>query len=121
MISIRWFEHKEDVMFLTDRKLERRIEEIEQYRYRDIIELKSFAAMEETQGVVDPKLPELKEHPRNGIRWRQGRHGREETVSCGFIRRSGSLPNGKAEGSWEYLISAIQAEAIIPALNQWHM
>ncbi len=45
-------------MFLTDRKLERRIEEIEQYRYRDIIELKSFAAMEETQGVVDPKLPE---------------------------------------------------------------
>ena len=58
MISIRWFEHKEDVMFLTDRKLERRIEEIEQYRYRDIIELKSFAAMEETQGVVDPKLPE---------------------------------------------------------------
>ena len=29
-------------MFLTDRKLERRIEEIEQYRYRDIIELKSF-------------------------------------------------------------------------------
>ncbi|EOS80810.1 hypothetical protein C817_01417 [Dorea sp. 5-2] len=35
-------------MFLTDRKLERRIEEIEQYRYRDIIELKSFAAMEET-------------------------------------------------------------------------
>lgn len=45
-------------MFLTDRKLERRIEEIEQYRYRDIIELKSFAAMEETQGVVNPKLPE---------------------------------------------------------------
>ena len=45
-------------MFLTDRKLEKRIEEVEQYRYRDIIELKSFAAMEETQGVVNPRLPE---------------------------------------------------------------
>ena len=44
-------------MFLTDRKLERRIEEIEQYRYRDIIEFKTFAAAEEEQGVVNPKLP----------------------------------------------------------------
>ena len=33
-------------MFLTDRKLERRISEIEQYRYRDIIGLKDFAAEE---------------------------------------------------------------------------
>ena len=48
---------KEDVMFLTDRKLERRIAELEQYRYRDVIELRSFAAAEETQGVVSPKLP----------------------------------------------------------------
>ncbi len=44
-------------MFLTDRKLEKRIAELEQYRYRDIIPLKSFAAAEETQGVVSPKLP----------------------------------------------------------------
>ncbi len=44
-------------MFLTDRKLERRIAELEQYRYRDIIELRSFAAAEETQGVVSPKVP----------------------------------------------------------------
>ena len=44
-------------MFLTDRKLERRIEEIERYRYRDIIEFKTFAAAEEEQGVVNPKLP----------------------------------------------------------------
>ena len=44
-------------MFLTDRKLERRIAELEQYRYRDVIELRSFAAAEETQGVVSPKLP----------------------------------------------------------------
>ena len=45
-------------MFLADRKLERRISELEQYRYRDIIELKSFAVSEDNQGVVNPKLPE---------------------------------------------------------------
>lgn len=44
-------------MFLTDRKLERRISEIEQYRYRDIIGLKCFAAMADNQGVVNPELP----------------------------------------------------------------
>lgn len=44
-------------MFLTDKKLERRIDEIEQYRYRDIIEVRSFTAAEEEQGVVNPKLP----------------------------------------------------------------
>ena len=48
-------------MFLTDRKLERRISEIEQYRYRDIIELKSFLAAEDNQGVVNPKLPTFTE------------------------------------------------------------
>lgn len=48
-------------MFLTDRKLERRISEIEQYRYRDIIGLKDFAAEEDRQGVVNPSLPEFRE------------------------------------------------------------
>ena len=48
-------------MFLTDRKLERRINELEQYRYRDIIEFKSFTAAEEEQGQVNPKLPEFRE------------------------------------------------------------
>lgn len=47
-------------MFLTDRKLERRISELEQFRYRDIIELKCFVAAEENQGVVNPKLPVYK-------------------------------------------------------------
>jgi len=40
-------------MFLRDRKLEERINEIEKYRYRDIIELKSFTAAEESRGVVN--------------------------------------------------------------------
>ena len=48
-------------MFLTDRKLERRISEIEQYRYRDVIGLKCFAAMDENQGVVNPELPAFQE------------------------------------------------------------
>ncbi len=48
-------------MFLTDRKLDRRISEIEQYRYRDIIGLESFDAAEDSQGVVNPKLPAFQE------------------------------------------------------------
>ena len=48
-------------MFLTDRKLERRISEIEQYRYRDIIGFHSFDAVEDNQGVVNPKIPEFQE------------------------------------------------------------
>ncbi len=44
-------------MFLTDRKLERRISEIEKYRYRDIIEFHSFDAVEDNQGVVNPQIP----------------------------------------------------------------
>lgn len=45
-------------MFLTDRKLERRIAELKEYRYRDVIPLGAFAVKEETQGVVNPALPE---------------------------------------------------------------
>jgi alpha-mannosidase len=48
-------------MFLTDRKLERRINELEKYRYRDIIPFKSFTAAEEEQGTVNPKLPKFTE------------------------------------------------------------
>ena len=55
--GLRWGDFKEDMMFLTDRKLERRISELEPYRYRDIIGLKSFAAAEDDQGVVNPALP----------------------------------------------------------------
>lgn len=44
-------------MFLTDRKLERRISELQEYRYRDVKHLESFVVAEETQGVVNPELP----------------------------------------------------------------
>ncbi len=44
-------------MFLTDRKLERRISELEKYRYRDLMHLKEFAIKEDTQGVANPVLP----------------------------------------------------------------
>ncbi len=45
-------------MFLTDRKLERRISELQEYRYRDVIHLDAFAVQEDTQGVVNPTLPQ---------------------------------------------------------------
>ncbi len=56
-------------MFLTDRKLERRIAELEQYRYRDRIALQSFEAAREEQGVVDPLLPVTGEAEETDLRW----------------------------------------------------
>ncbi len=44
-------------MFLTDRKLDRRKEELKKYRYRDKIHLESFVVKEDTQGVVNPEVP----------------------------------------------------------------
>ena len=44
-------------MFLTERKLDRRVTEIKNYRYRDVIALESFAVAEDTQGVVNPQVP----------------------------------------------------------------
>jgi len=56
-------------MFLTDRKLERRIAELEQYRYRDRIALQSFDAAREEQGVVDPLLPVTGKAEETDLRW----------------------------------------------------
>ena len=44
-------------MFLTDRKLDRRITEVKNYRYRDLINLETFAVCEDEQGVVNPQVP----------------------------------------------------------------
>lgn len=44
-------------MFLTDRKLEARINELKEYRYREVQPLKKFAVKEDTQGVVNPGVP----------------------------------------------------------------
>lgn len=44
-------------MFLTDRKLDRRITELKEYRYRDVIHLDPLAVKEDKQGVVNPELP----------------------------------------------------------------
>lgn len=44
-------------MFFTDKKLEKRIEELKDYRYQDIIQLKEFLVKEDTMGVVNPPVP----------------------------------------------------------------
>lgn len=44
-------------MFLTDNKLENRINELKEYRYRDVIALEKFAVKEDKQGVVNPEVP----------------------------------------------------------------
>lgn len=44
-------------MFLTDRKLDRRISELKEYRYRDVIHLESFSVKEDKQGIVNPEVP----------------------------------------------------------------
>lgn len=44
-------------MFLTDRKLESRINELKEYRYREVMPLQEFAVREDEQGVVNPEVP----------------------------------------------------------------
>lgn len=44
-------------MFLTDRKLERRIAELQEYRYRDAINLEYFFVKEDKSGVSNPEAP----------------------------------------------------------------
>lgn len=52
-------EYKEDFiyMFLTERKAERRIEELKKYRYRDGISIDEFLSKEDTKGVTNPEVP----------------------------------------------------------------
>ena len=59
-------------MFLTERKLDRRITEIREYCYREIRHLEEFAVCEDHQGVVNPEVPvefEGWEKMRTGERW----------------------------------------------------
>ena len=59
-------------MFLTDRKLDRRITEVKKYRYREVTELEEFAVCEDEQGVVNPIVPvnfENWETIKTGDRW----------------------------------------------------
>lgn len=44
-------------MFLKDRKLDRRISELKNYRYRDAQEIKCFAACEDEEKLVNPQVP----------------------------------------------------------------
>ncbi len=44
-------------MFLTDEKLKKTVNEIKEYRYRDIIHLDSFAMREDNEGVANPAVP----------------------------------------------------------------
>ncbi|HIZ64765.1 MAG TPA: hypothetical protein H9809_02485, partial [Candidatus Blautia pullicola] len=44
-------------LFLTDRKLERRVTEAQKYRYRDVLDLEEFLVCQDEQGVVNPQVP----------------------------------------------------------------
>ena len=45
-------------MFLTEKKLDRRIAELESYRYRDARDLEQFLVKEDDQGLVNPVVPQ---------------------------------------------------------------
>ncbi len=71
-------------MFLTDRKLDRRISELKEYRYRDIIHLEKFVVQEDRQGVVNPEVPtEFAgwETMNTGDTWKAG------ICTCGCIKK----------------------------------
>ena len=89
-------------MFLTDRKLERRISELQEYRYRDVKHLERFAVAEETQGVVNPKLPESFE-------------GWDEL--CVGTEKLKFLQSGQERKFLEFSIMVIQAQEITLVLN----
>lgn len=44
-------------MFLLDRKLEARAEELREYRYRDVIHMEELLSQEDKQGIVNPIVP----------------------------------------------------------------
>lgn len=44
-------------MFFTQRKLEGRIRELGEYRYRDVRNFESFLAKEDKSGLVNPDVP----------------------------------------------------------------
>lgn len=44
-------------MFLTDRKLDRRVTEAKNYRYRNAVPMETFAVCEDEQGVANPVVP----------------------------------------------------------------
>lgn len=45
-------------MFLTERKLENRMSELQEYRYRDCIPMEEFFIRQDTQGLVNPQVPD---------------------------------------------------------------
>lgn len=44
-------------MFLTERKLESRANELKEFRYRDAVQFEGLLSKEDTQGVVNPEVP----------------------------------------------------------------
>lgn len=75
-------------MFLTDRKLERRIAEAADYRYRDAVSLEEFAVCEDEQGIVNPAVPVQFDNwdtIRTGDRW----SGRDRYL---WMHREVSIP-----------------------------
>lgn len=50
-------------MFFTENKLRCRINEVESYRYRDRMDWKEFAVLEDLSGAVNPEIPQAGECP----------------------------------------------------------
>ena len=44
-------------MFLTDRKLQRRMDEVKKYRYRGVTPIGDFLMCEDEQKAVNPQVP----------------------------------------------------------------
>lgn len=101
-------------MFLTDRKLERRITELQEYRYRDIIRLEEFAVKEDTEGVVNPALPtsfEGWDTLRTGDTWK----GRDRFL---WMHKEIPVPaEWKGERLSEFLILETPARETTPVLS----
>ena len=101
-------------MFLTDRKLQRRMDEVKKYRYRGVTPIGEFLMCEDEQKLVNPRVPV------NFDGW--GRiagvsAGPAGTAICGCTGISGSRQSGPADGQWVSLISEIQVRETTVVLS----
>ena len=84
-------------MFLTDRKLQRRMDEVKKYRYRGVTPIGDFLMCEDEQKAVNPQVPVNFDGWGRIARERTGRQ-RQVSVDAQGYPYSGRV--GRQKSSW---------------------
>ncbi len=101
-------------MFLTDRKLQRRMDEVKKYRYRGVTPIGEFLMCEDEQKLVNPRVPVNFDgwgRIAGGECWA----GRDRYL---WMHRDIRIQqSGPADGQWVSLISEIQVRETTVVLS----